>query len=272
MSKTQNTWVSFYTRFEQGQSTVIWLFLGFFAVRFALFLLSDEGAGDAIARVYMAKNIRDYQMWITAGVWLPLHFYLMAVALFIYNDPLFSPRLVSLLCGTLIVIPYYYLIKNEFNSRTAILSILFLLFYNLHVFHSMVSYAESLSVFLVVSALYFFFAYIRDPDRRLNRIVGASTALAMACLVRGEGWPLLGLLTLVLCWFEYPLGVARVLKRMVVFITLPLLSISLWCLSNYIVLGDPFYSFNWAPKLWPELINIPFYTSMDTARNAVGIC
>jgi len=186
-------------RIEQTQYLPLFLFLFAFIIRFGFFLISDEGGGDAIARVAMSRNITDHQMWLFAGVWQPLPFYLIAGALKIYNDPTLAPRFLSLLYGTCVFFPFFYLIKREVSIRAAIFSTIFLALFINHIYLSVTSYAESLALFLIVSSLYYFLSYYRSPPNERNHLIYGSTLLALACLTRPEAWLLIGPLSL-LTW------------------------------------------------------------------------
>jgi len=146
--KSENTLLH---RIEQIQYLPFFLFLLGFTIRFGFFLISDEGGGDAIARVAITRNITDHQMWLFAGVWQSLPFYLIAGALKIYNDPTLTPRFLSLLYGTCVVFPFFYLIKCEVNIRAAFFSTLFLAFFINHIYLSLASYAESLAYYTIVT-------------------------------------------------------------------------------------------------------------------------
>jgi len=256
-------------RFEQSRRAVLYLFFLVFVVRFILLLISDDSAGDAIARIYIAKNMIGHQLWITDGGWFPLHFYLIAGVLLLYDDPLFAPRLISFLCGTAIVFPFYYLVKNVFNARNALTSIIFLTFYNLHVYFSLVSYAESLTLFLIISTLYYFFKYIYSTDYRLQTLMAASVMLMMACMVRAEPWPLIGLLSLILCWYGFRRNPIKTVISAGLFVSLPLIYIILWCFNNYMAFGDPFYSFTWGTKIGDARLIPPFYASWEAAQQVI---
>ncbi|HCQ01857.1 MAG TPA: hypothetical protein DIT99_14725, partial [Candidatus Latescibacteria bacterium] len=245
--KSNDSWEMLCRRIEQTEHLPVVLFFLVFTIRFGLFFISDEAGGDAIARVAMARNISDHNMWLFAGVWQPLPFYLIAGALTIYNDPNISPRFLSLLYGSFIVFPYYYLVKREFDTLVAVFSLFFLAFYINHIFLSLSSYAESLLIFFIVSTLYFLFSYLYDTSNR-RALIYASIILALGCMTRPEAWILIGTLgaVIVINGICNKRSMLSNFYDAVLFSIIPMACISIWFIGNYIILGDLFYFQNWS--------------------------
>jgi len=262
-NKTDNSWRLFCRRIEQTEHLPIYLFLLVFTIRFGLFLISDEAGGDAIARVVMASNISNHHMWLFAGVWQPLPFYLIAGALTIYNDPNMVPRFLSLLYGSFIVFPFYHLVKREFDTIVAVFSVFFMAFYINHIFLSLSSFAESLLILLMVSTLYFLFSYLNDTSNR-RALIYASIFLALGCMTRPEAWLIIGALgaVLVINGISNKRPILSSLYDGIFFSIIPVICISIWLMSSYIILGDVFYFRNWTYDAFIQ-VNSWFFESWE---------
>jgi hypothetical protein len=254
MSQTPNISIekTLAQRLENIRFLALWLFLIVFTIRFLFFLISDEGGGDAIARVSMARNIADHGMWLFAGVWQPLPFYLIAGALSIYNDPTFTPRFLSLLYSTLAVFPFFYLIKREFNLVTATLTIVFLAFYSTHIFFSIISYAESLVILLIILSFYYFLPYYHAPEKNKYHLIYTSLMLALASLVRLEAFILIAIMNVFIVWrgIQLKQSLKEMISSLCLLSTAPAIAIGSWFLENYLVLGDPLYFRNWSSRVF----------------------
>ena len=128
----------------------------------------------------------------------PLYPLLIAtVSLLIRNFEL-SGQLISVAFGSLTVVPVYLLTKSLINLKAGFLAAFFTVFHPLLVRYSGEVLAESIYIFLFVSALYFIWRALRS--RRLPYFFFTGIFAALAYLTRPEG---LGLLVLVFFWLFF---------------------------------------------------------------------
>lgn len=117
---------------------------------------------------------------------LPLHLLLIKLSLTVHNDPLFSPRFISLFFGCLLTIPFFFLVKSAFNKENSIFSSILLCLYPIQVIQSVISTEMALFHFLLISALFFIQRYFYS-----NNILHLSLSIILmnlAHMVRIESW------------------------------------------------------------------------------------
>ncbi|MDP7235358.1 MAG: glycosyltransferase family 39 protein [Candidatus Latescibacteria bacterium] len=218
----------------------------FIAIRIFFFVVSDERGDDAATRVLMSRNILEHDIWITAGIWLPLPFYLTAFGLMVFNEPTFTPRFLSLIYSLIFTIPYFYLVKREFSTMAAVLSILIIAFHITHIHYSIISYSDALALLLMFSCVYFFHKSFNKIERQYRHLMIASVMLALLCLTRYEGWILYMPFCLFLFIQRYTTtkDLVKSVSMTFGFGLLPALCIAMWMLLNFIELGDPLYFHN----------------------------
>jgi len=129
---------------------------------------------------------------------LPLHPFLIKFSLLLYNNTLFSPRLLSLIFGSLLIIPFFYLIQTSFNKKIAVYSSLILAFYPVQIIQSVISTDMALFHFLFLWAIFFIQEYIHR--NKLSYLFLSALFLNAAHMTRMESWLLSPLLILYLLY------------------------------------------------------------------------
>jgi len=221
------------------------LFILALIIRLMVYIEGGNYPGDGAYRIILTMNWLKDPYFITGGLWPPLHFYLMAFTMKIYNDPFTSTRLVSLIFGTFIVFPYYYLVKLLFDKRVAIISTLILTFLSIHVQYSTFSMSEVPFIFFLFTSIYFFFRFKRQIDNKLSNLIVSAIFLNFASMIRYEGWlfiPLLAALTLDVEEIKN----RRLNKYFTTFLFASMIFPVFWLIGNYNLYGDFFYGQNWS--------------------------
>ena len=98
------------------------LFLCIIASAFRLyFLLTTDNfiQGDATARLMETIRFFEWPSLFPHERWLPLHFWLMALASLITNEFIWAPRVVSVIFAIATVVPLYQLNNKVFNKQVA---------------------------------------------------------------------------------------------------------------------------------------------------------
>ena len=77
-----------------------------------------------------------------SGLWLPLHFYLISIAIKIFPNIPLNVRIMHVIFGVLTIIPFYELVHLVFDKKTALISSLLFAFYPLHIVCSVTTLSE----------------------------------------------------------------------------------------------------------------------------------
>lgn len=165
--------------------------------------------------------------------------YWLALSLYLWNQPLLSPRLATVIFGIGIMVPFYFLIRMLFNSRIAFCSGLLLVFYPLHVLQSGYTTSDVVYQFFLISSLYYLFKFKQDKGR-LTTLFAAALLLNIAAVLRFESWIFIPVLSL----FLYNEGK----KYSLMFFFLSLVLPCVWLLLCYHVTKDMFFSFTMPVK------------------------
>ena len=234
--------------------THIYLLLLFgFLTRATSFLLSKNHDGDSIIRTVMGADwLRDPFLITHANpvTWVfgPLHYYLIGLSLLIWDNLWHSPRLVSLILGTLTIIPFYYLIELKFGKRIAIYSTSFFCLYTLHVRYSAVATSEAAYLFFLIVSIFLFFRL--KATGKISFLLFSAVFLNLASMMRYDAVlfvPILGVLLLVnqdaKLRFELT---ANNLRKAILFAFVSLVFIVVWMVGDFRFNHDAFYSISTA--------------------------
>jgi hypothetical protein len=176
------------------------IILAALAIRIIALSLSDNvwgGDPDECIRLAVAwLNVQTDRPVFPSNLWLPLHFYLIALAIKIFSAIPFGIRMMHLIFGTLTIIPFYELVRLIFNKRAAFFSSLLLAFYPLHIVCSATTLSQSPFLFFLVSALFFFFIHLKKDS--VKALTMCAVCLICATMIRYEAWPFIILLPSIL--------------------------------------------------------------------------
>lgn len=169
---------------------VLVLFVAAFLARLVLLQNTDNFiSGEAPGRVLQTMSWMNNPGYVPGHYgYGPLHFYLMAGALYLWNDPAFSPRLISLIFGALLILPFYYFVRLIFDRGVAFWSAIIACFYPLHLQESVLTTADVPFAFFLFSALYFFFRYKRASEKKTADLIVSGALFNFASSLRFEAW------------------------------------------------------------------------------------
>ncbi len=173
----------------------LWLLLLALIIRLGVLPFTCPVEGDGAARVFIAWKWLDHPTLFAHGVWGPLHFYMIAAALLVWFDTVYSPILLHVLLSVATVIPLWALVRKLWDESGALFVAAAYLFYPLLFRLSFTPLSEIPHLFFVSLTLYFL-----NKCRVENRLVHSILAgLCITCgaLLRMEAWlltPLFGLL------------------------------------------------------------------------------
>ena len=126
-----------------------------------------------------------------------LYNYAVASFMFFWRDPVWAPKIFTLVFGIFLVLPYYGTIKVLFNQRIAFFSSCILAFYPLHIQQSISTTANALYYFFIFSSFYYFFRYKYIKEDTSSLLI-AALFFNIAALLRFECWVFIPVLSLLL--------------------------------------------------------------------------
>ncbi len=137
----------------------------------------------------------------------PLSMWLFGLSQYVFTDPLFAGRIVSVIFGIISAIGIYYLTKELFNRETALLSTLYFLLSPLYLFFNQQALMESHLVAVGIWSLLFLEKLIKTEKIKFALLLGL--VLGLGFLIKSSSWfwiiltgvfllkkPILGLWTL----------------------------------------------------------------------------
>lgn len=172
----------------------------------ALVLSHNYLDGDTHTRTFMALQWLKHPFFIylpndVTWVFAPMHCYLNAIALAIWNNPSLTTRLLSLILTSLTIFPLYHSVRLLFDERAAFYSALFCCFCTLFIHPAAIGASEGINLFFIYTTLFFFLRY-RKSSRWRDMLLSAFAALA-ADMMRYDSWPFVSMLTLLLLIFAF---------------------------------------------------------------------
>ena len=215
-------------------------------VRLIILPFSQTIDADAVTRIFMAYNwLRDPEL-ITSAVWLPLHLYFNAAAIWLSGDLVFGPKIMNILFAVATVPPLYKFVKNEFNSEGAFWVTLTYLFVPIIIRNSLQALSGIPYAFFIVSAMYFL-SQGRKTQQQIKYGIFAGLAITLAGGFRYEAWLLIAVFTAVL-FFQ------KQWRMMIAFMLFSMIVPTFWMVGCYIDEGDIFYGPNGAYR-WNVIIS-----------------
>ncbi len=161
------------------------LFLLAFAARLPFLFLAGNNGTDAWARYLIARSWLEHPRQLPSEVWLPLHFWVLGTALWVWNSEL-SARFLTLLLGAFTVLPYWGALRRIFNPRVAWQSTVFFALFTFHVAYSVTTSSEVPTIFFLVLGLYAWVRFVFEETWRW--LVLGGVAFSAASLCRVEPW------------------------------------------------------------------------------------
>ena len=190
------------TGIRSGNSSwmrAFWLFLLALVVRLMFLPLANNNGTDAWARYLIARSWLQHPSQLSSEVWLPLHFWLLGAALWMWNSE-WSARLLTVLFGALTVLPYWGILRRVFDQRVAFWSALLFALFGFHIAYSVTTSSEGPTIFFLVLG---FYAWVRF---RLGDgwiwLLPCGLGFVAASLCRYEVWVVIPMLTLFLLDFS----------------------------------------------------------------------
>ncbi len=225
--------------------------------RALLFPLNENFYGDAVMRTELAERWLAHPRWIasfTDGAFQfgPAHLYALAAALKVIPAREHAGRAVSLLFGTLTVLPLFFLSRRLFGRAAAIAACGGFALWGMHLQMSTTAASEAFSLFWVLAALA---AFVRGAQQlRAGPLAVAAACLNVACATRYDAWMLVPLLSATLA-----LGAGPRRERLEHALLFGLLCAPfplVWMFGNWRMTGDPLFPIHYIDAFhrawWPQ--------------------
>ncbi len=215
---------------------VIWM-IAFFALLIRLLLMNyaDETDADAVSRVFTAWEWAKGPYWFKTSVWAPFHYYLIGTGFLIWKDIILLPKLLNILLSVLLLFPFYYFSKREFNKPGAIYATIFLAISPIVFRLGFLSLAEIPGLLFLILAMNLLSKGVRENNNQSLALSGISMTLASG--LRYESWLLILLFTIMLL-------LAKRWKGSTLFFMFAMIFPAIWMFQNFQATGDPLFSFH----------------------------
>jgi 4-amino-4-deoxy-L-arabinose transferase-like glycosyltransferase len=164
-------------------------------VRLSFLPLTGNNGTDAWARYMLAESWLEHPTQLPSAVWLPLHFWLLGSALWVWNSE-FSARLLTALLGAATVLPYWGAFRKIFGLRIAFWSAVTFALFGFHVGYSVTTSSEAPTIFFLALGFYGWVRFYSENRWAWALLSGVSFSAASLC--RFEVWLYLPVLALAL--------------------------------------------------------------------------
>ncbi len=124
--------------------------------------------------------------WIIHSVWGPFHFYLTGAVLAIWNNPIYAPVILNIVLSILMLFPFYFFVKREFNPDGAFAAVCLLAVSPVIFRNSMMNMSETPYLFLLVLTLNFISRGMRR--NAVSDFILAGIFASLGSAIRYEFW------------------------------------------------------------------------------------
>jgi len=170
-----------------------------FGVRLIFLFIAPNNGTDACARLMIARALMKNPFRLPSAVWLPLHFWLLSLSLWVWDSE-WSARFLTLLLGAGTILPYWGVVRRSFDRRVAYYSTLMFALFGFHIGYSVTTSSEAPTVFFLASGVY---AWVRlREDEGWRWLIAGGGALSAASLCRYEAWVYVPILSVFLLDFS----------------------------------------------------------------------
>ena len=219
-----------------------WLFALALSIRLIAMALSNNEDGDAMARLLYSRSVVDDHDFAPSTLWLPGHFYFLAIPYAIGLRASVFPILLTAIISALAAPLAYCLARQFFDRTAALLSGFLIATYALHIRFSIITVSEGPFLTFLLIAIFCYIRYLQEG--RLTSLVVGAAAFNMASSMRFEAWIMPFLLVAAYFfnqWLSRQKFTWTKVFRASMFLGGSLIFAISWTLFCYIKYGDPFY-------------------------------
>ncbi len=221
------------------------MFIAALVIRTTFLLIAPNNSTDAwsryVAAVVWLQHPNQLPRATESDAWLPMHFWLLGVIVWITKSEM-AARVLSVLLGSLTVVLLASIAARCFNRRIALGSAVLLAFFGFHIAFSVTTSSEAVTIFLVSLGTYAWIRYAGTGS--CFWVLVSAAAFNMAALCRFEPWlcaPTLAFLLLLDESGRWPTGGAsrQAWYRAFLFGLLSCAGSVGWIVFSYLRWGDP---------------------------------
>jgi 4-amino-4-deoxy-L-arabinose transferase-like glycosyltransferase len=175
----------------------MWLLALALAVRLPFVWIAPNNGEDALSRfdhaVTWLKDPGHLPLATSAHQWLPLHFWLLGGALWLWHSER-SARLVTALLGALTILPYWGIVRRVFDRRVAVYASLAFVLFGYHIAYSVTTSSEAPTLFFLVCGVYCWVRFVAGCHWKW--CIPGGLTIGAASLIRFDAWIFVPVLTL----------------------------------------------------------------------------
>ncbi|MBC7382878.1 MAG: glycosyltransferase family 39 protein [Bacteroidia bacterium] len=221
--------------FYQKHKEAIILFSIAFLSRLFVLPFANNVEADATSRIFISEELLHNLRIIKSGHWPSLPFYFNALFIYIFQDRVIGPKILTLLCGSICILPFYGFTKNIFNKQGAFYASLVFTFSAVIFRNSFQPLAEIFYTCFACISLYYISVGLIQQNNKIKYGLLAGLFMTIAAGARFEAW------TLIL-FFSMTLILLKEWRLLFSFGSASLVFPVFWMYGSYTELGDPFYS------------------------------
>jgi hypothetical protein len=118
----------------------------------------------------------------------PLHTWLLYVLVRPFEAPVLPARLLSVVCGSLVLIPFAHTVRLVFGARPGLVAAALLAVMPLHLRGSATSLALAPYNLFLMCGLYFHLRYQLRSGTSFRFLIAAAAFMTLACMLRFDAW------------------------------------------------------------------------------------
>lgn len=139
----------------KSDKKIFWLAAIVLIVKLSLLPFTQTTDSDAVSRTWLGMGWLQHPVWLTHSVWGPFHFYITGAALSLWHNPIYAPPLLNIILSALMLLPFYFFVKREFNEQGAFVSACLLAVSPIIFRNSLMNMSETPYIFLLAVTLDF---------------------------------------------------------------------------------------------------------------------
>jgi len=220
-------------------------------VVYQIILLRDgfvSVSGDDFLRALIAHEWAKEPFFASAAfgeasvLWMPLHFWVVGVALKVYPCLWLAPALMSLCFSVLTLGLLYWIAQHLWGSRAGLITALLAGFMPWEIWLSMSGISDTLYQFTVLSGIAFVVKWEGSKRKHSTSLFMSATSFLFATMVRPEGWLFSVAFSAYLAWGWIVALRSGELKWQPILATMiPWFFVAYWLFFNYLIYGDPIH-------------------------------
>lgn len=223
-------------------------------VKFVLFPFAQTVDADAVTRSFLSKEWIDDPHWIMTGVWLPIHYYLNGIFLWLYNDTAVIPGLLNIILSIVMLWPFYRLVSREFSKEGALMITAIFAFSPILFRNQFMGLSETSYLFFLVLGMDLLSYGLKKE--KLTSIALSGFMLTLASGVRYEAWIIILITGIFLLIGNF--------KKALIFGITASIFPTIWLLTNYMETNDLLHSIRGNHRWTLEIMDNNAHVDLET--------